>query len=184
MQGALAHTPRLPVPPGPCRPLALLPHAHPTPPTPPLPAVEEASNAMALDGIMFEGVTVRIRRPADYNPAAAAALGPSMPNPNLNLAAIGLDKQAAPLAPPMMPPGGAGMVQPLMQPHQVSGEREGGGGGGGGEQRACLEGCGLHCLRQPRLLPLPTLLPMRRTPPPDTHPPPLPAPPRPLRGSP
>jgi hypothetical protein len=47
---------------------------------------------MALDGIMFEGVTVRIRRPADYNAAAAAPLGPSMPNPNLNLAAIGMDK--------------------------------------------------------------------------------------------
>lgn len=54
--------------------------------------VEEASNAMALDGIMFEGVTVRIRRPADYNAAAAAPLGPSAPNPNLNLAAIGLDR--------------------------------------------------------------------------------------------
>jgi len=53
-------------------------------------AVEETSNAMALDGIMFEGVSVRVRRPNDYNPAAASALGPSVPNPNLNLAAIGL----------------------------------------------------------------------------------------------
>ncbi|PRW56919.1 splicing factor U2af large subunit A-like isoform X1 [Chlorella sorokiniana] len=61
--------------------------------------VEEASNAMALDGIMFEGGPVRIRRPADYNAAAAAPLGPSMPNPNLNLAAIGLDKQTAAAAP-------------------------------------------------------------------------------------
>jgi hypothetical protein len=52
--------------------------------------VEETSNAMALDGIMFEGVSVRVRRPNDYNPAAAAALGPSVPNPNLNLSAIGL----------------------------------------------------------------------------------------------
>ena len=52
--------------------------------------VEETSNAMALDGIMFEGVSVRVRRPNDYNPAAAAALGPSVPNPALNLAAIGL----------------------------------------------------------------------------------------------
>ncbi|KAK9868013.1 hypothetical protein WJX84_005393 [Apatococcus fuscideae] len=52
--------------------------------------VEETSNAMALDGIMFEGVSVRVRRPNDYNPAAAAALGPSVPNPNLNLVAIGL----------------------------------------------------------------------------------------------
>jgi hypothetical protein len=45
---------------------------------------------MALDGIMFEGVSVRVRRPNDYNAAAAASLGPSAPNPNLNLAAIGL----------------------------------------------------------------------------------------------
>ncbi|OVA00566.1 RNA recognition motif domain [Macleaya cordata] len=52
--------------------------------------VEEASNAMALDGIMFEGVSVRVRRPTDYNPSLAAALGPSQPNPLLNLAAVGL----------------------------------------------------------------------------------------------
>lgn len=49
---------------------------------------------MALDGIMYEGVTVRIRRPADYQAAAALSLGPSQPNPNLNLMAIGLDKKA------------------------------------------------------------------------------------------
>ena len=53
-------------------------------------AVEETSNAMALDGIMFEGVSVRVRRPNDYNPAAAASLGPSVPSGTLNLAAIGL----------------------------------------------------------------------------------------------
>ena len=52
--------------------------------------VEEASNAMALDGIMFEGVAVRIRRPNDYNPAHAARLGPGNPNANLNLAAVNL----------------------------------------------------------------------------------------------
>ncbi|XP_052181033.1 splicing factor U2af large subunit B-like isoform X2 [Diospyros lotus] len=52
--------------------------------------VEEASNAMALDGIVFEGVSVRVRRPTDYNPSLAAALGPSQPNPHLNLAAVGL----------------------------------------------------------------------------------------------
>lgn len=71
--------------------------AHNGPILTPRAAVEEASNAMALDGIMFEGAQVRIRRPADYNAAAAAPLGPSMPNPNLNLAAIGLDKQPVPL---------------------------------------------------------------------------------------
>ncbi|CAN4084037.1 unnamed protein product [Withania somnifera] len=52
--------------------------------------VEEASNAMALDGVVFEGVSVRIRRPTDYNPSLAAALGPSHPNPHLNLTAAGL----------------------------------------------------------------------------------------------
>ncbi|KAF8409289.1 hypothetical protein HHK36_005363 [Tetracentron sinense] len=52
--------------------------------------VEEASNAMTLDGIMFEGVSVRVRRPTDYNPSLAATLGPSQPNPLLNLAAVGL----------------------------------------------------------------------------------------------
>ncbi|XP_049381593.1 splicing factor U2af large subunit B-like isoform X2 [Solanum stenotomum] len=52
--------------------------------------VEEASNAMALDGVVFEGVSVRIRRPTDYNPSLAAALGPGHPSPHLNLAAAGL----------------------------------------------------------------------------------------------
>lgn len=66
--------------------------------------VEETSNAMALDGIMFEGVSVRVRRPNDYNAAAAAALGPSTPASNLNLAAIGLSN-------PML--GGGGMVGAL-----------------------------------------------------------------------
>jgi splicing factor U2AF subunit len=53
---------------------------------------------MALDGIMFEGVSVRVRRPTDYNPVAAAVLGPSEPANNLNVQAIGLQ------------PGGSGMV--------------------------------------------------------------------------
>ncbi|PKA53622.1 Splicing factor U2af large subunit B [Apostasia shenzhenica] len=58
-------------------------------------SVEEASNAMALDGIMFEGAPVKVRRPSDYNPSLAAALGPSQPNPNLNLAAVGLSPGSA-----------------------------------------------------------------------------------------
>ncbi|RWW88227.1 hypothetical protein BHE74_00002906, partial [Ensete ventricosum] len=53
-------------------------------------SVEEASNAMALDGIIFEGVPVKVRRPTDYNPSLAATLGPSQPSPHLNLAAVGL----------------------------------------------------------------------------------------------
>ncbi|KAK4337894.1 hypothetical protein RND71_042381 [Anisodus tanguticus] len=58
-------------------------------------SVEEASNAMALDGIIFEGTMFKIRRPTGYNPSLAAALGPSEPNPNLNLAAVGLSPGSA-----------------------------------------------------------------------------------------
>ena len=38
----------------------------------------------------LQGVPVKVRRPTDYNPSLAAALGPSQPNPSLNLAAVGL----------------------------------------------------------------------------------------------
>jgi splicing factor U2AF subunit len=58
-------------------------------------SVEEASNAMALDGIIFEGAPVKVRRPSDYNPSLAATLGPSQPNPNLNLSAVGLSPGSA-----------------------------------------------------------------------------------------
>ena len=54
-------------------------------------SVEECSNALALDGVMIQGEPVRIRRPNDYNPQIAQGLGPSTPNPKLNLQAIGLD---------------------------------------------------------------------------------------------
>lgn len=37
-----------------------------------------------------QGVAVRVRRPTDYNPTLAAALGPNQPSPHLNLAAVGL----------------------------------------------------------------------------------------------
>ncbi|KAK6154692.1 hypothetical protein DH2020_008940 [Rehmannia glutinosa] len=69
--------------------------------------VEEASNAMALDGVAFEievchkplklksyaflpGCFCESSRPTDYNPSLAAPLGPSQPSPYLNLAAAGL----------------------------------------------------------------------------------------------
>ncbi|KAF3674741.1 Splicing factor U2af large subunit A [Capsicum annuum] len=53
-------------------------------------SVEEASNAMTLDDIIFERTQVKVRRPTRYNPSLAATIGPSQPNPNLNLAAAGL----------------------------------------------------------------------------------------------
>ncbi|GLU13703.1 hypothetical protein SLE2022_303190 [Rubroshorea leprosula] len=58
-------------------------------------SVAEASNAMALDGIIFEGAPVKVRRPTDYNPSLAATLGPSQPGPTLNLAAVGLTPGSA-----------------------------------------------------------------------------------------
>ncbi|GLT79993.1 hypothetical protein SLA2020_514560 [Shorea laevis] len=58
-------------------------------------SVAEASNAMALDGIIFEGAPVKVRRPTDYNPSLAATLGPSQPSPTLNLAAVGLTPGSA-----------------------------------------------------------------------------------------
>ncbi|GMJ07928.1 hypothetical protein like AT4G36690 [Hibiscus trionum] len=50
---------------------------------------------MALDGIVFEGAPVKVRRASDSNPSLAATLGPSHPSPNLNLAAVGLSPGSA-----------------------------------------------------------------------------------------
>lgn len=38
---------------------------------------------------------MKVRRPSDYNPSLAATLGPSQPNPNLNLGAVGLTPGSA-----------------------------------------------------------------------------------------
>ena len=46
---------------------------------------------------MWRLTQVRVRRPNDYNPAAASSLGPSLPSQNLNLAAIGLGTVRLPL---------------------------------------------------------------------------------------
>ncbi|KAI3839109.1 hypothetical protein MKW98_029446 [Papaver atlanticum] len=55
-------------------------------------SIEEASNAMALDGIVFDGAPVKVRRPTDYNRSLAAALGPCQPSQKLNLEAVGLSQ--------------------------------------------------------------------------------------------
>jgi splicing factor U2AF subunit len=39
---------------------------------------------------LLQGISVRVRRPSDYNPSMAATLGPSQPSGYLNLAAVGL----------------------------------------------------------------------------------------------
>ena len=43
----------------------------------------------------IQGAPVKVRRPTDYNPSLAATLGPSQPNPNLNLGAVGLTPGSA-----------------------------------------------------------------------------------------
>ena len=43
----------------------------------------------------IQGAPVKVRRPSDYNPSLAATLGPSQPNPNLNLGAVGLTPGSA-----------------------------------------------------------------------------------------
>lgn len=45
--------------------------------------------------LLQQGAPVKVRRPSDYNPSLAATLGPSLPNPNLNLAAVGLTPGSA-----------------------------------------------------------------------------------------
>ena len=46
---------------------------------------------------MMGDVSLRIRRPNDYNPVVAAHLGPTVPIATLNLAAIGLNPNAPPM---------------------------------------------------------------------------------------
>jgi splicing factor U2AF subunit len=56
--------------------------------------VEETSNALGLDGVMMDAQPIRVRRPNDYNAVAAAPLGPALPSPSLNLAAVGVTAPA------------------------------------------------------------------------------------------
>ena len=69
--------------------------------------VEECSDALALDGVVMDGQSLRVRRPNDYDPAAAAGLGPTQPSPSLNLAAVGIIRSAIGGA-----PGSGGALSP------------------------------------------------------------------------
>lgn len=50
---------------------------------------EEASAAMSLDGIVFNGQNLKVRRPSDYNPSLLGAVAGS-PGPALDLAKLGV----------------------------------------------------------------------------------------------
>ena len=49
---------------------------------------EEASNMMALDGVVFQGIPLKIRRPNNYDPNMAIVLGPLDPNPTMDTAQL------------------------------------------------------------------------------------------------
>ena len=51
-------------------------------------SVEEASNAMALDGVRFRDAFLKVRRPSNYDPAVAIMLGPVDPSPALDLSSF------------------------------------------------------------------------------------------------
>lgn len=51
-------------------------------------SVEEASNCMALDGVRFRDTFLKVRRPNNYDPAVAMMLGPTEPNPAMDLSAL------------------------------------------------------------------------------------------------
>ncbi|CAK9138780.1 unnamed protein product, partial [Ilex paraguariensis] len=49
-----------------------------------------AQIALISTVFLAAGAPVKVRRPGDYTPSLVATLGPSQPNPNLDLAAVGL----------------------------------------------------------------------------------------------
>lgn len=51
-------------------------------------SVEEASNAMALDGVLFRDNYIKIRRPNNYDANLAIMLGPTEPSPVLDLSGL------------------------------------------------------------------------------------------------
>lgn len=51
-------------------------------------SVEEASNAMALDGVKFHDAYLKIRRPNNYDISMALMLGPTDPNPAMEVTGL------------------------------------------------------------------------------------------------
>ncbi|KAG2427364.1 hypothetical protein HXX76_012558 [Chlamydomonas incerta] len=51
-------------------------------------SVEEASNAMAFDGVAFKNAYLKVRRPSNYDVATAMMLGPTTPDPTIDLSQL------------------------------------------------------------------------------------------------
>eukprot|EP01024_Parvocaulis_polyphysoides_P064874 TRINITY_DN7553_c3_g1_i1.p1 TRINITY_DN7553_c3_g1~~TRINITY_DN7553_c3_g1_i1.p1 ORF type:complete len:409 (+),score=68.79 TRINITY_DN7553_c3_g1_i1:352-1578(+) len=47
-------------------------------------SVEEATNVLAFDGIAFQDIHLKIRRPSNYDPVSALMLGPTTPDPTVD----------------------------------------------------------------------------------------------------
>eukprot|EP00775_Hariotina_reticulata_P003165 gene3165-3443_t len=63
-------------------------------------SAEEATNAIAMDGLMFkEGIHLKIKRPSKFEPEVALMLGPQMPDPSIDLAALGIAKNEERMGP-------------------------------------------------------------------------------------
>lgn len=86
-------------------------------------SVEEASNALALDGVPFREGRLRVRRPNNYDAAAAALLGPTDPDPGVDAARLGAVRTTVPDGPHKVFVGGlpcdwdAGRVKALLAPY-------------------------------------------------------------------
>lgn len=55
-------------------------------------SVEEASNAMALDGVAYRDTFLKIRRPSNYDIATAIMLGPVLPDPTMDTSQLDICK--------------------------------------------------------------------------------------------
>jgi splicing factor U2AF subunit len=54
--------------------------------------VDETTQAMAFDGIIFQGQSLKIRRPHDYQPLPGMSENPSVYVPGLSLSVVLLSK--------------------------------------------------------------------------------------------
>jgi splicing factor U2AF subunit len=54
-------------------------------------SVQEASNALAFNGIQFRGSTLKVSRPSKYHPEWGVLLGPTSPDPTINTSMLSIN---------------------------------------------------------------------------------------------
>eukprot|EP00798_Chlamydomonas_sp_ICE-L_P031080 gene31080-6206_t len=55
-------------------------------------SAEEATNALCLDGLSYKDATLKLKRPSNYDPEIGMLLGPTVPDPTLDLCNIPLSR--------------------------------------------------------------------------------------------